>query len=147
MWSVGVICYVLLSGLSPFMGDSDSDTFSNILRADYDFNDEAFDEVSQEAKDFIASLLLRNKEDRFTATECLQSKWLCRNGSGGAKILSTDKLKKFIVRRKWQVSPICAEKTASLNIVCPIFFFCMIFFLCVSKNRKQVMLFVLLVVW
>ena len=25
MWSVGVVCYVLLSGLSPFMGDSDVD--------------------------------------------------------------------------------------------------------------------------
>lgn len=123
MWSVGVICYVLLSGLSPFMGDSDSDTFSNILRADYDFNDEAFDEVSQEAKDFIASLLLRNKEDRFTATECLQSKWLCRNGSGGAKILSTDKLKKFIVRRKWQVSLFwCCKETALLYCV-TIFYF------------------------
>jgi len=30
MWSVGVVCYVLLSGLSPFMGDSDVETFANI---------------------------------------------------------------------------------------------------------------------
>lgn len=32
-----------LSGLSPFMGDSDVETFSNITRADYDYDDEAFD--------------------------------------------------------------------------------------------------------
>ena len=32
MWSVGVICYILLSGFSPFMGDTDSDTFSNIVK-------------------------------------------------------------------------------------------------------------------
>ena len=32
MWSLGVICYILLSGFSPFMGDSDTDTFSNISR-------------------------------------------------------------------------------------------------------------------
>ena len=32
MWSVGVICYVLLSGYSPFVGDSDAETSSNITR-------------------------------------------------------------------------------------------------------------------
>ena len=32
MWSVGVICYILLSGYSPFLGDNDMDTFNNISR-------------------------------------------------------------------------------------------------------------------
>ena len=32
MWSVGVICYILLSGYSPFMGDNDGETFTNITR-------------------------------------------------------------------------------------------------------------------
>jgi serine/threonine protein kinase len=40
MWSVGVVCYVLLSGLSPFMGDSDVETFANISGIAYDFDDE-----------------------------------------------------------------------------------------------------------
>ncbi|XP_068144679.1 muscle M-line assembly protein unc-89 isoform X5 [Drosophila tropicalis] len=105
MWSVGVICYVLLSGLSPFMGDSDVETFSNITRADYDYDDDAFDCVSQEAKDFISQLLVHRKEDRLTARECLESKWLKQryddNTMSNNKIC-TDKLKKFIIRRKWQ---------------------------------------------
>ncbi|KAJ4429626.1 hypothetical protein ANN_21827 [Periplaneta americana] len=63
MWSVGVICYVLLSGLSPFMGDNDAETFANITRADYDFDDEAFDAISQDAKDFISALLVKRKEE------------------------------------------------------------------------------------
>ncbi|KAL1398684.1 hypothetical protein pipiens_008766 [Culex pipiens pipiens] len=42
MWSIGVICYVLLSGLSPFMGENDVDTFNNITGAEYDFDDDAF---------------------------------------------------------------------------------------------------------
>ena len=32
MWSVGVITYILLSGFSPFMGDTDAETFSNIVK-------------------------------------------------------------------------------------------------------------------
>ncbi|XP_017077859.1 myosin light chain kinase, smooth muscle-like isoform X4 [Drosophila eugracilis] len=104
MWSVGVICYVLLSGLSPFMGDTDVETFSNITRADYDYDDEAFDCVSQEAKDFISQLLVHRKEERLTAQQCLESKWLCQRHDDNLSNnkICTDKLKKFIIRRKWQ---------------------------------------------
>ncbi|KRK00248.1 myosin light chain kinase, smooth muscle isoform X18 [Drosophila yakuba] len=104
MWSVGVICYVLLSGLSPFMGDTDVETFSNITRADYDYDDEAFDCVSQEAKDFISQLLVHRKEERLTAQQCLESKWLSQRPDDNLSNnkICTDKLKKFIIRRKWQ---------------------------------------------
>uniref|UniRef100_A0A182P4E6 Myosin light chain kinase, smooth muscle n=1 Tax=Anopheles epiroticus TaxID=199890 RepID=A0A182P4E6_9DIPT len=104
MWSIGVICYVLLSGLSPFMGDNDVDTFSNITRAEYDFDDEAFDLVSDEAKEFIAGLLRGRQEERLTAQQCLQSEWLSlKSGENvGVNQIRTDKLKKFIIRRKWQ---------------------------------------------
>ncbi|XP_044317905.1 titin isoform X3 [Drosophila rhopaloa] len=104
MWSVGVICYVLLSGLSPFMGDTDVETFSNITRADYDYDDEAFDCVSQEAKDLISQLLVHRKEERLTAQQCLESKWLCQRHDDNLSNnkICTDKLKKFIIRRKWQ---------------------------------------------
>lgn len=51
-----------LSGLSPFMGENDNDTYANINRANYDFEDEAFTDISDEAKDFISKLLIKNKE-------------------------------------------------------------------------------------
>lgn len=44
------------------MGDSDPDTFANITRADYDFEDEAFEAISSAAKAFISALLLKKKE-------------------------------------------------------------------------------------
>lgn len=62
MWSIGVIAYVLLSGLSPFMGDSDLETMANVTRAAYDFDDEAFDPISDDAKDFIEKLLIKDQE-------------------------------------------------------------------------------------
>lgn len=78
MWSVGVICYVLLSGMSPFMGDNDMETMANVTRATYDFDDEAFDPISDLAKDFIAKLLVRNQADRLTPTQCLKHPWLTK---------------------------------------------------------------------
>lgn len=59
-----------LTGLSPFMGDNDAETFANITRADYDLEDEAFDAISNDAKDFISSLLVKRKEyafDKYTS--------------------------------------------------------------------------------
>ena len=51
-----------LSGLSPFMGDTDAETLNNVTAADWDFEDEAFDNISEDAKDFIEQLLIKRKE-------------------------------------------------------------------------------------
>lgn len=58
--SVGVICYVLLSGLSPFMGDTDIDTMTNVTLGKYNFDDDAFNIVSESAKEFIRHLLQKD---------------------------------------------------------------------------------------
>ncbi|GMT09124.1 hypothetical protein PFISCL1PPCAC_421, partial [Pristionchus fissidentatus] len=61
MWTVGVISYVLLSGLSPFLGDNDEETLANVSAGDWDFDDPAFDDITAEAKDFICRLMLKDK--------------------------------------------------------------------------------------
>jgi len=76
MWALGVITYVLVSGLSPFMGDTDLETMANVTVSEYDYEDEAFDNVSQEAKDFIDSLLVKDQQARATAESCLNHAWL-----------------------------------------------------------------------
>ncbi|XP_023289927.1 probable serine/threonine-protein kinase MARK-C isoform X2 [Orussus abietinus] len=76
MWSIGVICYVLLSGLSPFMGDTDVETMANVTIAKYDFDHEAFTDISEDAKDFIRSLLIKDKEKRLSASRCREHRWL-----------------------------------------------------------------------
>lgn len=81
MWACGVLAYVLLSGLSPFAGDNDIETLKNVKACDWDFDEEAFREVSDEAKDFIRRLLVKNKEKRLTAHECLMHAWLTGDAS------------------------------------------------------------------
>ncbi|XP_029497166.1 myosin light chain kinase 3-like isoform X2 [Oncorhynchus nerka] len=76
MWSVGVITYMLLSGLSPFLGDNDAETMNNILHANWDFDSEAFENVTEEAKDFVTRLLIPTKCSRLSATGCMKHAWL-----------------------------------------------------------------------
>uniref|UniRef100_T1GUH5 Protein kinase domain-containing protein n=1 Tax=Megaselia scalaris TaxID=36166 RepID=T1GUH5_MEGSC len=99
MWSVGVICYVLLSGISPFMGETDIETMANVTVAKYDFDDEAFSQVSKEALDFISKLLVKDLSSRMTATQCLEHTWLKRKPkpktSAKPKKVPPPKLKKI----------------------------------------------------
>lgn len=76
MWSVGVISYVLLSGLSPFMGHNYVETMTNVTHNKYDFSDEAFNCVSDDAKDFIEKLLVLDKSLRLTPAQCQRHPWL-----------------------------------------------------------------------
>lgn len=104
MWSLGVICYVLLSGLSPFMGNSDLETMTNVTKAIYDFDDESFDPISSDAKDFISKLLIKDPKRRLKPVDCLKHKWLAKTPAKKGKVarLSKTKLKKYVVRRRWQ---------------------------------------------
>ena len=38
----------------------DSETLSNVTAASWDFEDEAFDQISEDAKDFISRLLVKH---------------------------------------------------------------------------------------
>lgn len=60
--SIGVVTYALLSGLSPFLDDSQEETCSNIIRVDYSFPDEFFGIISKEAQTFILDILVEDIE-------------------------------------------------------------------------------------
>lgn len=57
IWSVGVLVYVLLTGCSPFGGDTKQETFLNISKCALTFPEELFEDVSPMAIDFIQSTL------------------------------------------------------------------------------------------
>ena len=71
-----MITYILLSGCSPFLGDDKQETFERILDIDYEFDDEIFAHVSDDAKDFIASILQRHPKSRPSAKKCLKVPWV-----------------------------------------------------------------------
>ncbi|XP_025833492.1 twitchin isoform X4 [Agrilus planipennis] len=95
MWAVGVLAYVLLSGLSPFAGENDIETLKNVKNCDWEFDEEAFGNVSEEGKDFIRRLLLKNKEKRMTAQECLLHAWLSGDHSNRTEEIDQSKYYKM----------------------------------------------------
>ncbi|KDR22334.1 hypothetical protein L798_01989, partial [Zootermopsis nevadensis] len=76
IWSVGVLTYVLLSGYSPFAGNTKQETFCNISQCCLSFPDELFDGVSSVAKDFIQATLVKDPSKRLTSHQCLEHPWL-----------------------------------------------------------------------
>ena len=44
------------------MWDTDLETMANVTIAEYDYEDEAFNNISKDAKDFIDKLLVKEKE-------------------------------------------------------------------------------------
>ncbi|NXH36560.1 MYLK2 kinase, partial [Myiagra hebetior] len=106
MWSMGVITYMLLSGLSPFLGDDDTETLNNVLAANWYFDEETFESISDEAKDFVSNLIIKDKSARMSADQCLQHPWL-NNLAEKAKrcnrrLKSQVLLKKYVMRRRWK---------------------------------------------
>lgn len=101
MWSIGVICYVLLSGLSPFMGDTDVVTLGNVTVGRYDFKDKTFDSVSEEAKNFIRKLLTTDTAQRLSAQQALQDPWL-NNLATASELASTkQRLRRYVIKKRW----------------------------------------------
>ena len=80
MWSIGVIIYILLCGYPPFYADNAPALFKKIMDVKYDFDDPSWDEVSDEAKDLIRHLLVKNPEDRYTAIQCKKHPWVMGEG-------------------------------------------------------------------
>ena len=66
-WSIGVVAYILLSGAPPFYSEDNFKLFEQIKNCDYDFNDESWNNVSNDAKDFISKILVADPKKRMNA--------------------------------------------------------------------------------
>ena len=109
---INIICKTYphgrLSGISPFFVDNIQMVVERIKEARYSFYNEQFDQVSQEAKEFISALLQKSPEFRLTASNALLHPWiktLVQVGESSWPMARLDvwRLKTFNARRKWHV--------------------------------------------
>ena len=102
MWSVGVIIYILLCGYPPFYADNAPALFKKIMDVKYDFDDPSWDDVSEDAKNLIRQLLVKDPKERYTAAQCLDDPWV-KGTTASDKIMQTkDQLEKYNKERKQQ---------------------------------------------
>ena len=106
IWSMGVICYVLLAGYPPFYDEDQKKLFKKIRDGKYYFHEEYWGNVSADAMDLIRKMLCVNQRQRWTANELLQHPWI----TAGDETLNKDltgtlvALKKFNIRRKFRAA-------------------------------------------
>jgi serine/threonine protein kinase len=74
-WSMGVIIYYCLSGDLPFFYAKEEDKFTAIKQCKWEFSSAIWEDVSEEAKDLISRLLVRDPSKRLSCSEILDHEW------------------------------------------------------------------------
>lgn len=71
VWSAGVILYVMLTGVAPFYGNSATEIFEAVLRANLRFPVRYFHSVSPAVKDLLRRMLCKDASRRLSAEQVL----------------------------------------------------------------------------
>lgn len=124
VWAVGGILYTLCCGRPPFYDDNMASIMRNITQGHYSFFSPTWDQVSDEVKGFIASMLQLDPKKRPTASQCRENMWL-RNDEGISQTnLHVGELLNVYnrARRQTKVPALCAFKSCAHMPVPCVFF-------------------------
>jgi MAP kinase interacting serine/threonine kinase len=136
LWSLGIVAYILLCGYVPFSGRCGKDCgwedrgeeclecqhqlFQSIKSGNVIFPEKPWSGISEEAKDLIAKLLVRDASQRLDAISILNHPWIIKHNNAGqpnnreeSTISSIDLETPKVLRRKSRQETIFYSEFAS----------------------------------
>ena len=75
VWSIGVVMYIILTGVPPFNGKDEDSILNQVSSGKYDTTIDSFVKLSENAKDLIKKLLKFNPKERITARDAINHPW------------------------------------------------------------------------
>ena len=62
VWSIGVLTYIMLSGISPFYYEDEDQVVNSVQKVKWSFAEDEFEHITKQAKDFISQIFKRAPE-------------------------------------------------------------------------------------
>ena len=107
MWSIGVLTYILLGGYPPFYDDDHEQLYERIKAGVYEFHEDFWCKISNEAKDFINGLLTVDPDARGTAEDVLTHPWIVQDGENikaTSLQMNLKELKQFQAKKRFKAA-------------------------------------------
>eukprot|EP00483_Globobulimina_turgida_P013131 UN13155 len=79
LWSLGCIMHLLLRGVLPFDGYTENEIRQKTINKELSLTSAKWDVVSDDAKDLIKKLLIKNPNNRISLQDALKHKWFQNN--------------------------------------------------------------------
>jgi len=101
LWSIGIILYILLSGIHPFQIDEEDEMLTNIESGQWEWLGDQWDLVSDGAKDLIKGLIEPDPKIRLTVDQALTHPWIAGSANNSGNLTGAqEKIRKFQARKK-----------------------------------------------
>ncbi|CAL8106467.1 unnamed protein product [Calicophoron daubneyi] len=122
-WSIGVVSYILLCGYPPFysVNQDDNEIKKQIMAGSYHFHHPHWDHISKSAKNFIASLLKPDPEERATLDQSLEHPWIRLETSSTVDIypLIESSMRDTLARQRWRCLGLAANAVNLFTLASP----------------------------
>uniref|UniRef100_A0A7S0M5X2 Protein kinase domain-containing protein n=1 Tax=Cryptomonas curvata TaxID=233186 RepID=A0A7S0M5X2_9CRYP len=114
IWSMGVILYILLTGIPPFAADNDEESFILTLRGNYD--KKPLEDISPSGRDLVSRMLTYNPAKRISAEHARSHAWLLHDAP--AKALKVqDNMRSWRARMRFKKAIIATVATQRMHAI------------------------------